>query len=75
MSLVLFSILELKWSVTARSWTIASLGVPTGSLRVLSRGINTLREHCIEGITANKEHCKDGAKNYPTWSIMDVTGE
>lgn len=29
------------------------------SLRVLSRGINTLREHCIEGITANKEHCKE----------------
>eukprot|EP00490_Sorites_sp_Unknown_P004715 CAMPEP_0114652016 /NCGR_PEP_ID=MMETSP0191-20121206/8731_1 /TAXON_ID=126664 /ORGANISM="Sorites sp." /LENGTH=503 /DNA_ID=CAMNT_0001866427 /DNA_START=45 /DNA_END=1556 /DNA_ORIENTATION=+ len=33
------------------------------SLRVLSRGINTLREHCIEGITANREHCKEMVHN------------
>ncbi|CAE7846664.1 aspA [Symbiodinium microadriaticum] len=33
------------------------------TLRVLARGINTLRSHCIEGITANKEHCKDMVYN------------
>eukprot|EP00913_Durusdinium_trenchii_P014443 g13548.t1 len=33
------------------------------SIRVLSRGINTLREHCIEGITANREHCKEMVHN------------
>merc|ERR1712087_811177 len=28
------------------------------SIRVLSRGLNTLRERCVTGITANEEHCK-----------------
>jgi len=29
------------------------------SLRVLSRGMNILRERCVEGITANEERCRD----------------
>jgi len=29
------------------------------SLRVMTRGINTLRTLCVEGITANAEHCKE----------------
>jgi aspartate ammonia-lyase len=33
------------------------------SIRVLSRGINTLRIHCIEGVTANEEHCKQMVHN------------
>ena len=49
-----------------------------GSLRVLSRGINTLREHCIDGITANKEHCKDAARGEgifgETWNLEIVRG-
>jgi len=33
------------------------------SIRVLTHGVNTLREHCIEGITANEEHCKQMVTN------------
>jgi len=33
------------------------------SVRTLSRGINTLRMHCIDGITANEEHCKEMVHN------------
>merc|ERR1712003_396394 len=29
------------------------------SVRVLTRGMNILREKCVEGITANEEHCKN----------------
>ena len=71
MSLVLFSILEVISDGQILIWPSPPWEF-VGSLRVLSRGINTLREHCIEGITANKEHCKDGANNYPTWSIMEL---
>jgi len=33
------------------------------SVRVLTRGLNILRERCIEGITANEEHCKQMVHN------------
>ncbi|CAJ1363706.1 unnamed protein product [Effrenium voratum] len=33
------------------------------SVVVLTRGINTLREKCVEGITANEEHCKEMVYN------------
>lgn len=33
------------------------------SIRVLSHGVNTLRESCVEGITANEEHCKELVTN------------
>merc|ERR1712087_988706 len=33
------------------------------SVRVLSRGMNTLRERCVTGITANEEHCKQMVHN------------
>merc|ERR1712087_342801 len=33
------------------------------SIRVLSRGMNTLRERCVTGITANEEHCKEMVHN------------
>merc|ERR1719401_2771824 len=33
------------------------------SVRVLTRGLNILRERCIEGITANEEHCKEMVHN------------
>merc|ERR1719350_150039 len=33
------------------------------SVRVLTRGLNILREKCIEGITANEEHCKQMVHN------------
>merc|ERR1712151_1163773 len=33
------------------------------SVRVLVRGMNTLQEHCILGITANEEHCKEMVLN------------
>merc|ERR1712039_816240 len=29
------------------------------SIRTLTRGMTTLRVHCIEGVTANVEHCKE----------------
>merc|ERR1712113_914128 len=29
------------------------------SVRVLTRGLNIFRECCVEGITANEEHCKN----------------
>merc|ERR1719350_1196191 len=29
------------------------------SIRVLTRGLNILREKCVVGITANEEHCKE----------------
>lgn len=33
------------------------------SIRVLTRGMNTLREKCIKGITANEERCKEMVHN------------
>merc|ERR1719382_918999 len=33
------------------------------SVRVLTRGLNILRERCVEGITANEEHCKTMVHN------------
>merc|ERR1740121_2661249 len=33
------------------------------SVRVLTRGLNTLRTRCVEGITANKEHCAEMVHN------------
>lgn len=33
------------------------------SVRVLTRGMNTLRERCVEGITANEERCRDLVHN------------
>jgi len=33
------------------------------TIRVLTRGMNTLRERCITGITANEEHCKQMVHN------------
>jgi len=33
------------------------------SVRVLTRGLNILREKCIVGITANKEHCEEMVHN------------
>lgn len=33
------------------------------SVRVLTRGLNTLREKCVVGITANEEHCKEMVHN------------
>jgi len=33
------------------------------TIRVLTRGLNTLRERCIQGITANEEHCKEMVHN------------
>merc|ERR1712113_1135143 len=33
------------------------------SVRVLKRGLNTLREKCVVGITANEEHCKEMVHN------------
>merc|ERR1712050_493279 len=33
------------------------------SVRALTRGINTLRTQCVEGITANKEHCEQMVHN------------
>mmetsp|Transcript_2138 Transcript_2138/g.6085 ORF Transcript_2138/g.6085 Transcript_2138/m.6085 type:complete len:511 (+) Transcript_2138:82-1614(+) len=33
------------------------------SVRVLTRGMNTLREKCVMGITANEEHCKEMVHN------------
>merc|ERR1712087_270538 len=33
------------------------------SIRVLTRGMNTLREKCVVGITANEEHCKQMVHN------------
>merc|ERR1719222_216422 len=33
------------------------------SVRVLTRGLNTLRTQCVEGITANKEHCEQMVHN------------
>lgn len=33
------------------------------SVRVLTRGLNILREKCVEGITANEEHCKEMVHN------------
>merc|ERR1719210_3095154 len=33
------------------------------SVRVLSRGMNILREKCIDGITANEERCKEMVHN------------
>jgi len=33
------------------------------SIRVLTRGLNILREKCVVGITANEEHCKEMVHN------------
>jgi aspartate ammonia-lyase len=33
------------------------------TIRVLTRGMNTLREKCVVGITANEEHCKQLVHN------------
>jgi len=33
------------------------------SVRVLTRGLNTLREKCVVGITANEERCKEMVHN------------
>merc|ERR1712232_1003702 len=33
------------------------------SVRVMTRGLNTLRTQCVEGITANKEHCEQMVHN------------
>merc|ERR1712203_1169597 len=33
------------------------------SIRVLTRGLNTFRTRCVEGITANKEHCEQMVHN------------
>merc|ERR1712050_730337 len=33
------------------------------SVRVLTRGLNTLREKCVVGITANEQHCKELVHN------------
>jgi len=33
------------------------------TIRVLTRGLDTLRERCIQGITANEEHCKEMVHN------------
>jgi len=33
------------------------------TIRVLTRGMNTLRERCVVGITANEEHCKEMVHN------------
>jgi len=33
------------------------------TIRVLTRGMETLREKCIVGITANEEHCKQMVHN------------
>merc|ERR1712207_27052 len=33
------------------------------SIRVLVRGMGTLREHCVLGITANEERCKEMVHN------------
>merc|ERR1711860_115734 len=33
------------------------------TIRVLTRGMNTLREKCVKGITANEEHCKQMVHN------------
>lgn len=33
------------------------------SIEMLQRGMDTLRERCIEGITANEEHCKEMVLN------------
>lgn len=33
------------------------------SIRVLTRGLNVLRERCVTGITANEEHCKQMVHN------------
>merc|ERR1712137_1034093 len=33
------------------------------SIRVLTRGMNTFRERCIKGITANEERCKEMVHN------------
>jgi len=33
------------------------------SVRVLTRGLNTLREQCVKGVTANEERCKEMVHN------------
>lgn len=33
------------------------------SVRVLTRGLNIVREKCVKGITANEEHCKEMVHN------------
>lgn len=33
------------------------------SVRVLTRGMNTFREKCVSGITANEDHCKEMVYN------------
>ena len=33
------------------------------SLKILGNGIETLRERCINGITANEEHCLESVRN------------
>ncbi len=33
------------------------------SIEMLSRGMSTLKDRCVKGITANKEHCKELVEN------------
>jgi aspartate ammonia-lyase len=33
------------------------------SIEMLSRGMSTLRHRCVDGITANKEHCRELVEN------------